>query len=484
MNIIMVASEAVPFVKSGGLADVMGALPKYLKKKNRKVSLILPLYGTIKKEYYKNMELVCELHVQMNWRSQRADVYRFEHHGLTFLFVENDYYFSRDGLYGHFDDGERFVFFSRAVAEYLLAVDERIDIVHTHDWQTALVNVYIDHLRSQGKLLDIKTVFTIHNLKYQGRFGKVVFDELLDLPPTYFTEDRLEYFGDVNFMKGAIIFADHITTVSPSYSYEIRTEYFGEGLDGVLRANEYKLSGVINGLDYSEYQPKTDVNLYCNYISSYQKKLVNKTALQEELGLEINKKIPMLSLISRFTEQKGLDLLVHIMDQLLYMPVQLVIHGNGDSEYEHAFSVMAGRYPDKCRVIFGFKEDLARKIYAGSDIFLMPSKFEPCGLSQMIALNYGTVPVVRETGGLQDTVQPFNEFSTEGNGFSFANFNAHELLDTIEYALELYQDQKVWKQIVKNALCSSFTWDDSAEEYLSIYRTLLGKRIDSDANNS
>ncbi len=478
MKIVMVASEAVPFVKSGGLADVMGALPAYLKKKNSKISLILPLYKDIRDRYSDQLTLVTELDVSVNWREQRAAVYSLEQKDMTYLFIENDYYFGRENLYGYFDDGERFVFFSKAVVEYLFNVEERIDIVHTHDWQTALVNVYIDYFRQQGRLLDIKTVYTIHNLKYQGRFGRVVFDELLDLPPSYFSDDKLEFFGDVSFMKGAILTSDHITTVSPTYSHEIRTAEYGEGLDGVLKSAEHKLSGVINGIDYQEYHPRTDPHLYVNYRSSYQKKLENKIKLQEVLGLEISKTTPMLSVITRFTDQKGLDLLVEIVETILSENIQLVIHGNGESLYEEIFLSMAEKYPGNCRVMLGFKESLARKIYAGSDIFLMPSKFEPCGLSQMIAMNYGTVPVVRETGGLKDTVTAFNEYTGEGNGFSFINYSAEEFLKVTNYAINMYKDQPLWKVIYKNAICSAFTWNNSAEEYITIYKQLLGKRID------
>ena len=345
-------------------------------------------------------------------------------------------------------------------------MEEKPDIVHTHDWQTALVNIYLNN---------IKTVFTIHNLRYQGRFPGSVFDDLIDLPEIYFKENALEYYGDVNLMKGGIIFADQVTTVSPNYSREIKDIEFGEGLDGVLLANSHKLKGILNGLDYDEYNPYTDKALYYNFRNSRDLKLRNKEKLQESYKLEINRSKPLLTLVSRFTEQKGLDLLIYIMDELLKKNIQLIIHGNGEKYYEDALRKFVHKYPDNYRLIQGFKEDAARKIYAGGDIFLMPSLFEPCGISQMIALSYGNIPLVREAGGLKDTITPYNEFTGEGNGFSFANYNGDELLKIIEYALEIYRDQQKWKILFKNALKAKFTWEKAAGEYMEIYQNLIKK---------
>ena len=462
----MAASEAYPYSKSGGLADVMGALPKYLGKMKNEMSLVLPLYASTRREYLRKMEKVMEVEVTLNWRNQYCGVWKLEEEDLTCYFIENDYYFNRENYYGYYDDGERFIFFSKAVTALIEKLEEKPDIVHTHDWQTALVNIYLNN---------IKTVFTIHNLRYQGRFPGSVFDDLIDLPEIYFKENALEYYGDVNLMKGGIIFADQVTTVSPNYSREIKDIEFGEGLDGVLLANNHKLKGILNGLDYDEYNPYTDKALYYNFRNSRDLKLRNKEKLQEGYKLEINRSKPLLTLVSRFTEQKGLDLLIYIMDELLKKNIQLIIHGNGEKYYEDALRKFVHKYPDNYRLIQGFKEDAARKIYAGGDIFLMPSLFEPCGISQMIALSYGNIPLVREAGGLKDTITPYNEFTGEGNGFSFANYNGDELLKIIEYALEIYRDQQKWKILFKNALKAKFTWEKAAGEYMEIYQNLKKK---------
>lgn len=462
----MAASEAYPYSKSGGLADVMGALPKYLGKMKNEMSLVLPLYASTRREYLRKMEKVMEVEVTLNWRNQYCGVWKLEEEDLTCYFIENDYYFNRENYYGYYDDGERFIFFSKAVTALIEKLEEKPDIVHTHDWQTALVNIYLNN---------IKTVFTIHNLRYQGRFPGSVFDDLIDLPEIYFKENALEYYGDVNLMKGGIIFADQVTTVSPNYSREIKDIEFGEGLDGVLLANSHKLKGILNGLDYDEYNPYTDKALYYNFRNSRDLKLRNKEKLQESYKLEINRSKPLLTLVSRFTEQKGLDLLIYIMDELLKKNIQLIIHGNGEKYYEDALRKFVHKYPDNYRLIQGFKEDAARKIYAGGDIFLMPSLFEPCGISQMIALSYGNIPLVREAGGLKDTITPYNEFTGEGNGFSFANYNGDELLKIIEYALEIYRDQQKWKILFKNALKAKFTWEKAAGEYMEIYQNLIKK---------
>ena len=460
----MAASEAYPYSKSGGLADVMGTLPRYLGKLNNQFSLVLPLYASTRRKFFKKMVKEKELEVTLNWRKQYCGVWKITEENLTCYFIENDYYFNRENFYGYYDDGERFIFFSKAITELINNMEIPPQVVHTHDWQTAAVNVYLHQ--------KVKSVFTIHNLRYQGRFGKEAFDELMDLPASYFSDQGLEYFGDLNLMKGGIIFADHVTTVSPNYSKEIMGDFFGEGLDGVLRANEHKLSGILNGLDYQEYNPCTDKALFYNYRSSMERKLRNKEKLQEVCELEVNKKKPLLTLVSRFTEQKGLDLLIYIMDELLKKDIQLIVHGNGDKYYEDALRSFEGKYSKNYRLIQGFKEDMARKIYSGGDIFLMPSLFEPCGISQMIALNYGNIPVVREVGGLKDTISPFNEFTGEGNGFSFANYNGEEFLKVIEYALGIYEDKDKWNEVFKNALKSKFTWEKSAKEYVEIYKNL------------
>lgn len=472
----MVASEAVPYSKTGGLADVMGALPQYLGKiNNNKVSLVLPLYASTRKKFFRRMEKEKELEVSLDWRKQYCGVWKIEEDDLTCYFIENDYYFNREDCYGYFDDGERFIFFNKAVIALIQELEEIPDIVHSHDWQSAALNLYLHNLRRNEKFSNIKTVLTIHNLRYQGRFSSHVFTDLMDLPYEYFNEWGLEFFGDVNLLKGGILFADHVTTVSPGYSREIMDKHFGEGLEGVLKSNSHKITGILNGLDYQNYDPYTDEAIFYNYRSSQELKLRNKEKLQELCKLEINKKKPLLTLVSRFTEQKGLDLLLYIMDELLKKDIQLIIHGNGEGYYENALRSFIDRYPDNFRLIEGFREDMARKIYVGGDIFLMPSLFEPCGLSQMIALRYGNIPIVREVGGLKDTVIPYNEYTGEGNGFSFSNYNGDEFLKTIEYALEIYEDKNKWKGLFKSALKSRFTWKESAGEYMEIYKTLTEK---------
>lgn len=477
LNILMVASEAVPFSKTGGLADVMGSLPKYLARMNNKVSLVLPLYASTRRDFFRKMEKEKELEVTLDWRNQYCGVWKICEGNLTCYFIENDYYFNRENFYGYFDDGERFIFFSKAVIALIKDLEETPDIVHTHDWQSAPVNVFLRRLQEQNELSEIRSVLTIHNLRYQGHFSSHVFQDLMDLPYEYFNEWGLEYYGDVNLLKGGIAFADHLTTVSPGYSKEIMDKPFGEGLDGVLRANSDKVTGILNGLDYQSYDPYTDKDIFYNYRSSFELKLRNKEKLQEMFGLEKNKDKPLLTLVSRFTEQKGLDLLLYIMDELLKKDIQLIVHGNGEDYYEQALRSFTDKFPGNYRLVEGFKEDVARKIYVGGDMFLMPSLFEPCGLSQMIALRYGNIPIVREVGGLKDTVIPYNEYTGEGNGFSFANYNGEEFLKVIEYALETYKDKKKWKNLFKSALKVRFTWEKSAGKYMDIYKT-LNKRMD------
>lgn len=463
----MAASEAFPYSKTGGLADVMGALPKFLAKMNNEITVVLPLYASTRREFFRRMEKEKELEVTLNWRKQYCGVWKLHNDNITYLFIENDYYFNRENFYGYYDDGERFIFFCKAILTLINELEVVPDVVHTHDWQTAALNVYLHS--------HIKTVFTIHNLRYQGRFSRDVFFDLMDLPPEYLSNEGLEYYGDVNLLKGGITFSDHVTTVSPNYSREIMGEIMGEGLDGVLKARSSKVSGILNGLDYGEYDPYSDKRIFYNYKNSQELKFRNKEKLQETYKLKKSRKTPLLTLVSRFTEQKGLDLLIYVMDDLLKKDVQLIVHGNGDKHYEDTLRSFEEKYPDNYRLIQGFKEDTARKIYAGGDLFLMPSLFEPCGTSQMIALNYGNIPLVREVGGLKDTIIPYNEFTGEGNGFSFRNYNGEELLNVIEYALDVFEDSQKWKVLFKNALKSRFTWEKSAKKYLEIYKNLSEK---------
>ncbi|MGJ9382327.1 starch synthase [Salipaludibacillus neizhouensis] len=467
-KILFAASECVPFIKTGGLADVIGSLPQALMKDNlADVRVILPLYDEIPLEWQNKMEKKTSFKVEVGWRTHEAILYTLENDGILYYFIKNDFYFSRRGVYGYYDDGERFVFFSQAIIEGLPLLDFDADVLHAHDWQTGLAvafaNIYLPASR-------LKTVFTIHNIKYQGLLSHDSFDNLFNLSREHF--NGLEWNGMLNCMKAAIFHADKITTVSPTYAEEIRQPYYSEGLDSILHEREGDLSGVINGINLEDYHPMKDPYIHVNYKSSRVKKKENKEALQAELGLPVNGDIPMYIAISRLVEQKGFHLLERVLDEFLQEDIQVVILGTGDYEFEHSFSHIAIRNSTKMHMLLQFNEGQARKLYASADFFLMPSKFEPCGLSQLIALQYKTVPIVRETGGLKDTVQAFNAETGEGNGFSFANYNAHELLSILRYSLDVFHDSSLWKKLMKNVNKSSFSWSESAKAYTNIYKSL------------
>lgn len=471
-KVLFVAAEAVPFVKTGGLADVIGSLPKELLKEGIDVRVILPKYGDIPDRYREMMTPVVTLDVPMGWRRQYCGIEQLEHQGVTFYFVDNEYYFKRRGLYGYYDDGERFAFYSRAVLESLRHLDFSPDVLHCHDWHTAAVHVLLNaHYRAFYPRL--RTVFTIHNLKYQGVFPPSVLSELLDLGSEYFTPDKLEFHGAVNYMKGGLAYADMLTTVSRSYAQEIQTPYYGEKVDGLLRARSHQLVGIVNGIDYDVYNPQHDEYIFMPYTwRSTKRKNQNKIKLQEHVGLPINPDVPVLAIVSRLVEAKGLDLIAHVFEEIISQDLQLVVLGTGESHYESMFQVAAYRYPEKVSANIFFDDALAHKIYAGADMFLMPSQFEPCGIGQLIALRYGALPIVRETGGLKDTVQSYNQYTGEGNGFTFANYKAHDMLYTIRWALGLYGDKQVWESIVKNAMKNDFSWRQSAKQYVQLYKTL------------
>lgn len=473
-NILFVASESSPFVKTGGLGEVVGSLPKALRKRKLDVRVLLPKYGTIAHRFRENMTHSRALTVPVTWRQQYCGIERLEYEGVPFYFIDNEFYFKRDGIYGYFDEAERFSFFSRACLEALPYLDFKPHVLHCHDWQTALVPLFLNvFYKNRSFYRKIKTVFTIHNLKYQGVFTHWILNNLLGLGDGFFTPDKLEYYGKVNLMKAGIIYCDRLTTVSPTYALEVKYPFYGEGMDGLLRMHENKLRGILNGLDYEDYNPETDPRLYVNYKNSLAEKGKNKLRLQEDLDLPVQKDVPLLGMVTRLTPQKGLDLLIHILDELLEQEVQMVILGAGEQHYERRLSEAAWRHGRKLRVTLGFNDDLARKIYAASDLFLMPSLFEPCGLSQMIALRYGTLPVVRETGGLKDTVRSYNEASGEGNGFSFSNYNAHDFLYTVKRALGFYNNDKTtWAKIAGNAFESDYSWDNSARLYQALYDEL------------
>ncbi|MBA2873930.1 glycogen synthase GlgA [Thermaerobacillus caldiproteolyticus] len=475
MNILFVVSECVPFVKSGGLADVAGALPKELKQLGTDIRVMLPKYGTIPEEYKKQMRKITQLVVRVGWRRQYCGIEMLEHQGVIYYFVDNEYYFKRDQLYGYYDDGERFSYFCRAVLDALPAIPFQPDIIHCHDWHTGMIPFLLrEEYKKNSFYEQIRTVFTIHNLQFQGIFPREILGDLLNLSDRYFTIEYLEFYGNVSFMKAALVSADVITTVSPTYKEEIQTEYYGERLDGLLRARQRDLIGILNGIDDEIYNPKKDPYIAVPYDhSTIARKGINKHALQEHFGLSTEEDVPIIAMVTRLTKQKGLDLVKCVFHDILAENVQFIVLGTGDWEFENFFSEMAATYPEQVKVYIGFNEELAHKIYAGADLFLMPSKFEPCGLGQLIALQYGAIPIVRETGGLNDTVQSFNEFTGEGNGFSFKNFNAHDMLYTIRRALSFYEQKDVWEKIVKEAMSRDYSWAQSAFKYNQLYADLM-----------
>ena len=477
MKVLFAVSECVPFIKSGGLADVAGSLPKELKKLGADVRVILPKYGMISEKFRSKMNKVKEFTVQLGWRTQYCGIEALEYEGVTFYFIDNEYYFNRDSLYGHYDDGERFSYFNRAVLDFIAETEFYPDVIHCHDWHTAMIPFLLrtEYYKKPGYGF-IRSVFTIHNLQFQGIFPRQVLGDLLQIDSRYFNEDQLEFYGNANFMKAALISADHITTVSPTYMKEIQTAYFGENLGGILRKRSSDLSGILNGIDHELYNPETDEGLASMfYPEIYGMRVENKLHIQRFFNLPENRKIPVVAMITRLTKQKGLDLVRGVFHELMGKGIQMVVLGTGDPEYEEFFNGMSGQYPDQFRAYIGFDESLAHQIYAGADLFLMPSKFEPCGLSQMIAMRYGSVPIVRETGGLNDTVQSYNEFTGEGNGFTFTHFNAHDMLYTIERALAVYRDSEKWELLARSAMETDYSWGQSAKQYKALYTDLISR---------
>lgn len=478
MKVLFVAAEGVPFSKTGGLADVIGALPKELKKTGVDVRVVLPKYGDTPAQYGKEMELIHRCSVHVGWRNQYCGVLRLEHEGVIFYFIDNESHFKRPGTYGFFDDGERFSFFNRAILEALPALDFRPDIIHCHDWHAGMIPVLLTQYKNQEFFKQIKTVFTIHNLQYQGVFPKAILGDLLGLGWEHFNVNGVEYHDQVSFMKGGLNYSNALTTVSPTYAEEIQTPYYGANLEGVLARRQSFLSGIVNGIDVDVWNPQTDPFLAKNYTwRSLHRKKENKLALQEQLGLKQDPDIPMLGMVTRLARQKGLDLVAHIIEEILRLNLQIVVLGTGEAEYEQMFRHFSEKYPEKVNATISFKNDLAHQIYAASDLFLMPSLFEPCGLGQLIAMRYGSLPIVRETGGLKDTVLPYNEETGEGNGFSFVNYNAHDLLYTIQRAVNLYEmgEEGAWSKIVGRAMRADFSWAQSAKRYLELYEDVLGR---------
>lgn len=472
MKILYVTSEANPFAASGGLGDVMGALPCAVAEQGNQCEVIMPLYDTMKQQYRERLELVLDMTFNHSWRHTGASVFKIVEKGVTYYFVENHYYFDRGRLYGEFDDAERFAFFSRSVVEYMLHSGNIPDILHANDWQTALSIVYLKTEYSHIEVLrNIKTVYTIHNIEYQGKFGSECLGDVFGLDNMY--RGVVDFDGCINLMKGAMVSSDFITTVSPNYANELQHDFFAFGLSSIVKSSAHKMRGVINGIDYGYFSPEKGGDIYASYNNRTYKsgKAKNKAALQAEVGLPVLADVPLVVMITRFASQKGIDLVLHILDELLCENVQVIVLGTGEKEYEDAFRAAEWRHPDNFRALIKFDRVISKKMYAGADIFLMPSKSEPCGLAQMIACSYGTIPVVRSVGGLYDSIRTYGE---EGaNGFRFDNYNAHELLFTVKDALALYADKKKWNALTASAKKSNFTWENSAKEYISIYNNLV-----------
>lgn len=473
MKVLYVASEALPFMASGGLGDVAGSLPQALRKRLIGCRVVMPLYDTIKQELKDTMTFITSISVPVAWRRQYCGVFQAKYKGVIYYLIDNQYYFKRDTIYGHYDDAERFTFFSRAVLEILPHIDFKPDIIHCNDWQSALTPVFYTTMYSKDPWYQgIKTVFTIHNIQYQGTYGMDLIGDVIGLQMQ--DAHLLEYDSDVNFMKGAIECADKVTTVSPSYANEILDPWYSHGLDSILRQRQWKLCGILNGIDTENYNPETDTMIKENYTAKTVKpaKKLNKKDLQELMGLPVRDDVAVIGLVSRLVSHKGLDLIKGIFDEFVSTTdVQVVIVGSGDWQYENYFRELCGRYPDKVAAKIGFEPVLARKIYAGADLFLMPSKSEPCGLSQMVALRYGTVPIVRETGGLRDSITDSGD--GEGNGFTFKTYNAHDMLGALKRALEAYSNKDYWDTLVDRAINCDFSWGRSANEYIKMYKSLL-----------
>lgn len=475
MQIVFASAECAPFVKTGGLGDVAGSLPAALVRAGAEVIVMVPKYATIKDEYKAQMEHFSDFYVSLGWRSEYCGLEKLEHDGVTYMFIDNERYFARDYPYGFFDDGERFAFFSKAITESLqhLPAGFECDILHCNDWQTALAPVFLREFYQGLPLYDrVKTVFSIHNVAFQGQFSDTVMEDILGVAhiPAAASQLRCDACS-INYMLGALRYADAITTVSPTYANEIQTPEFGEGLDGVLRERSYALQGILNGIDVAGFDPATDKRIAANYtVEDRSGKAVCKAKLQEELGLEVRDDRPLMVMVTRLTRQKGMDLVMYALDRILAGGVQVAVLGTGDRDYEDGLRYFQDKYPGTMAARIEFDPALSQRMYAAADMFLMPSKFEPCGLSQIIAMRYGTLPIVRETGGLKDTVIPYNEFTGEGTGFSFSNFNGDEMGDAVFRAARLFWDNRdAWNQLVTQAMSQDFSWTRSADKYLDLY---------------
>lgn len=481
-RVLFAASECVPFVKTGGLADVCGALPKEFDKEEWDIRVVLPNYSCIPETYRNKFKYVTHFYLGVGpyIQDKYVGVLQYELDGITYYFIDNQEYFDSFLPYGNVRyDIEKFCFFDKAVLSMLPLVDFHPDIIHCHDWQTGLIPVYLKN-EFQGDMFfwGIKSIMTIHNLKFQGVWDIETMQGLSGLDASLFTPDKLEFQEDANMLKGGLVYADYITTVSETYANEIQSPYYGEGLDGLLGARHFDMQGIVNGIDYEVYNPKTDQKIFVNYDQSdfRTKKWKNKVKLQEDLGLTVDKKKYMIGLISRLTDQKGVDLINYVIERIIDEHTQLVVIGTGDPDYENMFRHFAWKYGDKISANICYSDELAHKLYASADAFLMPSRFEPCGLTQLISYRYGTVPIVRETGGLKDTVAPFNEYENTGEGFSFTNYNGEEMLNTINYSKYVFFEKKrQWNQMVDRGMGMDFSWKKSTEKYMGLYRYLIGE---------
>lgn len=477
-KILFVTSEAVPYIKTGGLADVVGSLPKYFDRNEYDVRVMLPKYACMDAAFLPNLRFVCHFYVNLNWRKQYVGILESEYRGIHYYFVDNEFYFAGSSPYNNiYEDVEKFAYFSKAVLASLPYIDYAPDVIHCHDWQTGLVPVYLHTAFGDDNFYaGIKTVFSIHNLKFQGRWRIREVIDITGLPEQIFNDKELESYGEANYLKGGVVYADAVTTVSPSYANEITTQEGGEGLHGLMNARRNVLHGILNGIDYDEFNPQTDPYIESNFSSKsvLSGKKANKVALQKELGLPVRESAFVIGIVSRLTEQKGFDLVSYIMDDLVsQLDVQIVILGTGESKFENVFHHFHSQYPDKVSAYIGYSEEKAHKIYASADAFLMPSLFEPCGLSQMMSMRYGTIPIVRETGGLKDTVQAYNEYENTGTGFSFCNFNADDMKYVVEYAYHVFRDErKAWEDMMQRAMAQDFSWNKSAGEYEKLYDSL------------
>lgn len=478
MKILYITSEATPFAKTGGLGDVAGALPAALAAKRAGVRVMMPLYDCVGEEYRSQMKFLGAHYITLGWRHVYCGLFELKHDGVIWYFLDNEYYFKRGELYGHFDDGERFAFFSRAVAELSQGLpDWRPDVIHCNDWQTALVPAYLRTVYL-GRADDIRCVFTIHNIEYQGRYSRDLLGDVFGLPDHIFTGGTMEFMGGLNLMKAAIELSDAVTTVSPTYARELRYAFYAHGLEGVIVNSEHKMYGILNGIDMEVFNPATDANLFENFdADSYEKKATNKQKLQKLLGLTPKKDVPLIGMVTRLVPHKGLDLVAASLDAMMDLDVQVAVIGRGDWHFEQLFRNAEEVYRGRFSAQIMYNPSLAMKAYAGADIFLMPSLSEPCGLSQMIAMRYGAVPVTRETGGLQDTVTPYLADTGEGRGFTFANYNADDMMYVLRQAAELYRgNPKAWRTLAEADMRQDFSWTQSAGKYLAMYRDITGKR--------